>query len=342
MAFQTGTATDCFDLYEKLIAFLTADAELVGASQNWTNVWHPPHDSNSSGIAGHDIVLRGPGLTSTDQVYIGLSLRPDLLNDSAELRMSGMTGVIPSSESYSAHVNSSPLNVKCFLRGSNAMDYWFVANGRRFIMVAQVSTVYEALYGGLFLPYGDPTQYSYPLFIGGTAGANDLGGEPTDWRSVDAAHTTFHRSERVSAGSFPYGPSAMMLSPSGDWLKIAITDAQDQTVGTTPWMFGTNADFGIQKLSSTLHWGYTEFAARVIQTYDDEFVLNPIGLVQFSPSDQAYGALEGLYQTPGRGNSAENIITADGVAHVAFPNVFRTGIDQFYAVALGDPEDSNS
>lgn len=343
MAYETGTASDCFDLYSKLINFLTTDSELVAESQNWVQVWQPGSNSAGDGNEEYDVVLRGPGLTASDQVYVGMRLVPDLLNDSAAICMVGMTGIISTAENYYDHINVTPNHgVRCFLRGNNPMDYWFVANGRRFIAIVQVSTVYEGLYGGLFLPYGDPTQYSYPLFIGGTAGNTNGTGEPDDWRDTGTYHTFFHRSQYESSGSNNANASAHMLDPSGNWLRIAITEGEDQNVGMTPWEFFDSSSWHIDKSNSSQQISYTDTHARIIQCFGDDFPLVPIGPVTNTPSVCFYGVLEGVYHVPGRGNSAENIVTAEGVDHICFPNVFRTGIDQFFAVALGHPEDSNS
>lgn len=341
MAFQTGTATDCFDLFQKLIDFLTTDSDLVAGAQNWAIVWQP--DSNSAGENGTDIVIRGPGLSATDQVYIGLRLTDDLLNDSAQIEMVGMTGIIPSALNFNGHVNTTPSKgVRCFLRGNNPMDYWITANGRRFVLVVQVSTVYEALYGGLFLPFGDPTQYSYPLFIGGATGNSTGSGEIEDWRSTDTAHSIFHRPQINTSPSVPYNSSAFMLDPSGNWLRVAITSGEDQDAAMTPWEFFDSSNWGTQKSNTGSLRSYTDHFARVIQAFGDDFVLTPIGMVQSQPSIQHYGVLEGVYHVAGRGNSAENIVLANDKDHICFPNVFRTGIDQFFAVELGYPEDSNS
>lgn len=342
MAYKTGTASDCFDLYETLIEFLTTDPDLVADAQNWEVVWQP--DSNSAGENGTDVVIRGPGLSETDQVYIGMRLETNLLNDSSWVEMVGMTGVIPSALNYDQHVNVTPSGgVRTHWRGNNPMDYWIVANGRRFVLVVQVSTVYESLYGGLFLPYGDPTQYTYPLFIGGTSGNSTGSGEITDWRSTATAHSNFHRSQINTSPSAPHGPSAYMLSPSGEWLTIAITANEAQIVGPSPWEFHDDgSSWRVEKGNGSGQKGYADHHARIIQGFNGDYPMAPISLVQRTPNRCTYGVLEGVYWTPGRGNSAENIVQANGLDHVCFPNVFRTAIDAFWAVQIGFPEDSNS
>lgn len=350
MAYETGTATDYLDLYNRLIAFLTTDPELVAETQNWAQVWTPANSSNSGGDSdnANDVVLRGPGLSAADQVYIGLRVTPDVLNDSASIKMVGMTGIIASAENYDDHVHVSP-KVQMFTRGNNPMDYWFIANGRRFVAMVQVSTVYEGLYGGLILPYGDPTQYAYPLFVGGTAGyggtnGGNGAGEPTDWRDTGTYHSLFHRPQIETGSSNNAASSGNLLDPSGNWLTCAVTDGESHNVGMTPWEFFDSSNWNVFKTSGTQRIGYTDVHSRIIQAYGDDFVLTPVGLVQKLPSVQMYGVLDGIYHVPGRGNSAENIVnvSSNGKDHICFPNVFRTGIDQYFAMELGFPEDSNS
>jgi len=342
MAYETATASSSSDFYDRLITFLTTDSDLVANSQNWAVVWRP--DSNSTGENGTDIVLRGPGLSAADQVYIGFRLVEDLLNDSAWIEMVGMTGIITSALNYDQHVNvTTNGGVRMHLRGNNPMDYWFVANGRRFVVVAQVSTIYETLYGGLFLPYGEPTQYTYPLFIGGASGNSSGSGEIEDWRSTATAHSLFHRPQINTSPSGPYGPSAYMLNPAGEWMTCGITDNENHDCGMTPWEFHDDGDdWRIEKASTTGQKGYADHHARIIQAFGGDFPLAPIGICRRGPNRQFYGVLEGVYHAPGRGNSAENVVLANNLDHVCFPNVFRTDIQEFFAVQIGFPEDSNS
>ena len=41
------------------------------------------------------------------------------------------------------------------------MPYWFIANGRRFIVIVRVSSVYQSAYAGFILPYHLPNTF-YP------------------------------------------------------------------------------------------------------------------------------------------------------------------------------------
>ena len=73
MAYVTGTATDRNDLWTKLLAFLTADPALVAAGQAWEVVWSRDVTGNQSRV------LKGKGLSGTDEVLVTLSKRDDQL-----------------------------------------------------------------------------------------------------------------------------------------------------------------------------------------------------------------------------------------------------------------------
>jgi hypothetical protein len=326
MAYEIGTASDHADFWDKLIAFLTTNEELVYDGQNWDVVWQAPTGAPND----TDIVLRGPGLAFQDQVYVAMRRVDNVPNDASEIRLRGATGVIASAQEYFMHVNVTPQNVRMFLR-AHPMEYWFVSNGRRFVAVAKVGTVYEAMYAGLFLPYAEPQEYSYPLFVGACAGA----GGPTaaeDWRSTRDDHSNFILPSYSTVPSTGWNPSAWLLGPNGSWLRCS-ADNSSSDVYMGPDLFGQG--MGIAKGFSSQNYGYGSIKLRMVQAYGGGFVLTPITMTQASPSDQTYGVLDGCFHVPGRGNSVENTIEHDGVTHVVFQNTFRTDLGQWWALALG-------
>lgn len=325
MAYQIGTATDHIDLYEKLIAFLTTDSDLVYDGQEWEIVW-----TKSTDLAD-GVVLKGPGLSATDEILVGLKLSANLADDNASITLVGMTGLIPSSTEFDDHVNTTPTGVRAMLR-TQAMDYWFVANGRRFMVMVRVSTVYEALYAGFFLPYSAPTQYPYPLFIGGCTHADLNAPEVVQsWRSTSPAHAHFTKTERNPSSPNGYPPSAWFLDPAGNWLDTGTTSSSSAIIG--PDFFGSG--FGVTPGNTTQNYGYRTILNRVIPAYGNEHALIPITLMQEAPTDQTFGVLDGVYRVGGRGNAPENTIVADGVTHVVGIDTFRTGIADFWAMEIG-------
>lgn len=322
MAYETGTATNYQDYWDKLIAFLTTNVDLVAAEQNWTVAWTAPGGAPNM----TDVVLSGPGLAGTDEVLIGLRLVVDVPGDKFTIFMCGMTGIIPGATEYDGHVNVTPLSVRMFL-GSGATTYWFTANGRRFVAVAKVSTVYESLYGGLILPYSQPSSFPYPMFIGGSAGE---GGASVDWRSVSEDHTLFHQ-PRYN-GTSP--TSAWLLDPTGAWLQCGDSGSLSSTpIYIAPDIY-FHQSFSMSETITNQYYGYREMKDRIQACYGGDFTLGPFTLIQGSPAIQTYGILHGVYHVPGLGNYSENIVTIGGVDHLVVQNTFRTLTGDYIAIAL--------
>lgn len=324
MAYEIGTASDHVDLFDKLIAFVTANADLLYDGEAWEIAW-----SKSSDLS-EGVVLKGPGLAATDEIFVGLRLSASIPDDSAEIAVVGMTGVIPTSAAYNDHINVTPNAPRMLLR-TQPMDYWFVANGRRFMVMVRVSTVYEALYAGFFLPYSTPDQYTYPLFIGGCAHSEATRGSVSNWRSTFKAHAHYTRSFRDPNASNGHPSNAWLLDPSGNWLDGGITT--DSNVQIAPGQFGTG--FGIRGDASTGNYGWNTILDRIIPAYGNDQAMIPVTLLQQSPSDQTYGVLDGVYRVMGRGNAPENTIVVDGVTHVVGTNTFRTDLADFWAMQIG-------
>lgn len=324
MAYETGTATNHSDLFAKLKTFLTTNAALVSAGQNWSQVWSAPTGAPNM----TDCVLSGPGLAGTESIMVGLSLVADVPEDSYYIAARGMTGWLPEGIGIGDHINRSSL-VGMYV-DSNPMTYWFVANGRRFVAVVKISTVFEAMYGGLFLPYSTPTQYPYPLFIGGSRG--DVVLSPPNWRSVLSDHTHFIS---PSTGTFPNRDSqAWMLDPAGQWIRgyNSGNDLGSPKIGIAPEQFFDG--MLVSKLGTGSNYGYDYVRQRTTQGYGGSYMLTPVTLVQQTPTDQTFGVLQGIYRVPGILNAAENIITVGGVDHLVVQNCFRAGTGDYWALAL--------
>lgn len=324
MAYETGTATDHNDLWDKLLAFLTANADLVYDGQEWSVAWSKESDLSQG------LVLSGPGLAGTDSVYVGMRMTANVADDAAEIELVGMTGVIPSSTSFNDHVNVSPNSVRLLMR-TQAMDYWFSATGRRFVVMVRVSTVYESIYAGLMLPYSTPSQYPYPLFIGGCAPGGGDNGVPGTWRSTKEGHAHYTKSVKNTNPTNLHDSNAWLISPSGDWLSMGVNSVSDAIVG--PAYFGTG--FGIERDPTVYNYGYGSILDRVIPAFGDGHVLTPVSLLQQYPTDQSFGVLDGVYRIGGRGNAPENTVVIDGVTYVVGTNTFRTDIGDFWAMELG-------
>lgn len=367
MAHVTGTATSNTDLWTKLLAFLTSNADLVAAGQAWTQDW-----SLTSGSVQH-VVMSGPTSAAGTKPMVGLRLYPaQYTAEESTISVAGCTGLSATATGFADHTNSLTRFVQAFTSNTASMPYWFVANGRRFVAVWRVGTVYECIYGGFMLHYGVPTSYPYPLFVGGTRGFSgaDLSTTtrmpPTSYTAATLQHSAFAIPSGLtsySATDIATDTSACILRPNLTWADItAKGGATAYTLPRcrmTPYLFqrfagpdggynnaGSNGVAplnnynGEGEFSSIIpSLGYREIRSRLTAGLDGEFPLTP--LTVFNPQATlsaeyaaAYGALDGVFAVPGIGNSAENIVTYGGVDHVVFPNVYLTGSMDFWALAL--------
>lgn len=292
MAVETGTATDYADLFTRLRTFLTTNAELVAAGQNWTELAH-----KTDGTYLEESYLRGPGLSGTDEIYVQVGRQESLPGDWFNWVLAGGINYEPLNSWGNQAGKSS--NVVLTLWNS-AIPYWFIANGRRFIVVAKVSTVYVAAYAGLILPYATSTEYPYPIYIGANS--------PSDVRWSNTSSSTGNFWDCAEG-------SAFMRHVDGTWYPVRNTST---TGGLTwPWTGFTRdyIDFPITDMSG----GHPLMPAIILNTQFG-------GLVA--------GEFDGVFHTTGYGTASENIITADGTPYLVVQNVFRTGRQNYAAIKL--------
>lgn len=321
----TGTATDDQDLFAKLITFLTTDTDLVAAGEEWTEVWdHASGDEDG-------IVLEGPGLSGTDQIYVGLRLNRNVPADEYNIEARGMTGFSASAVELEDHVNVSPDPAYSFV-DSGTMTYWFIASGRHFVVITKITTVFEALYAGWFLPFGTPTEYPYPMFIGGSAGTYYSGDpdSPSSWRDDVSGHTQFPWPSADDSGPDYWGPMAFLLDPAGNWITLSNTgSAREGTVGPVYTKGYKNfADNQANFLDA-----YEGFL-QMTECYGGDHMIWPMTLHETSPGSQTYGILDGCFKCQGVGMGAEDEITVGGVDHLVVQNTHRTDLFDYWCVEL--------
>lgn len=325
MAYVTGTATDSIDFWSKLITFLTANATLVGASQEWEQVW--------SADSGKQVVLKGTGLAGADTIYVGMVRTDTVDTDNKSITFYGLTGVNPTAVTMSGHVNVSS-GVRIWLDGG-AMKYWFSATGRRFMVVANISTVYQTAYAGMFLPYALPTAYPSPIFIGATA---SLASEITSWRSLSNYHAAFPFAPYNSAGG-ANKHNAYMLGPDALWRGVAADEDANICIGPNSYATedanGDN-DFHLSHTASAGEnsTGYLPVRSRIMRGYGDTYAIDPVTLIQTEPGEQSHGILDGMYVCSGVGNASENILSIGSVDYLVVQNAYRTSSTDYIAIRL--------
>ena len=315
MAYETGTAANHNDFMAKLRTFLLAN--------NWTVAWE----------VGTALIYEGPGVVGGEPVYVSFRTSFDPVGAIYNVFSKCMIGVVPNALLTTEHTGTSP--DVCFMLDENPMTYWFFANDRRIIVVAKISTVYESLYAGFFLPYGTPVNYPRPYFIAGTRGGTAQ--YVSTWRSADATHSAGIVRPHSGLSLHQTTANAYMLNPFGEW-AVFVNEGDPGPPGRFNYLFprkgvaieNTNGDFGETGSS------YERFTQWLTHTIDGGYSLTPLHLVSANPTINTWGILQDVYWTPGFDNASENTITlTDGRQFMVFQDTFRTDHHSYFAVLLG-------
>lgn len=187
MAYETGTASNHLDFFDKLRAFLK---NVLG----WTELYY-------SGGNPNQMFLRATGLSGTEEIYFGFQSYTDAPGDTF-----GIYGHMSRSYDPGLAFGSQPgmSGWRFSTLWDQSMPYWFFGNGQRIIFVAKISTVYMASYLGKFLPYGTAGEYGQPYYIG----MNWNG--PFRFSSLNEGVRNF----------WDPGPYGLMLNPNGQWYGV--------------------------------------------------------------------------------------------------------------------------
>lgn len=292
MSIVTGTSADYKTLLADFITFLTTDASLVSGGQQWSVL-----RTVTSG--GHnDHLLRGPGLSGGDQIHIKLKSAESGTNYGWECN-----GFV----SYNSVLSNDAqpgISPPCGMAlRDTSMPYWFLANGRRFMVIAKVSTYYMSLYGGFILPWATPAEYPYPLFIGASHAS-----------AVGSNYTTATQ----NVGSFwDLAPNCGWLrDTAGDWLEVQSHNSSGAFPGGECIMFPYASDIG-----------QTEHA-------DGSRAVWPCVILKYNAPTGIFGVLDGVQGLQYTGVGAEDTFTLGGKSHIVFPSVYRSDKFSYAAIVL--------
>lgn len=136
------------------------------------------------------LLAQGPGATpGVDEPHIGVQLYSNPTSDIFNWRVLAFDGFNPAA-SFVGQPGSSPA-LGLPLR-NDTITYHFVGNGRRVIVLATFSGVWEMAYLGLHLRRRTPGQYPYPLVAGAPLTSDAL------TRFSDLTHSSFWKGDRAN------------------------------------------------------------------------------------------------------------------------------------------------
>ncbi|QIE87329.1 hypothetical protein [Pseudomonas nitroreducens] len=139
--------------------------------------------------ANRELILKAPGLSGTEEIYVGFRTYQDASADYYNLLAATFTGYVAGNTfdtQPGARLSGVPAH-------NNRIDYWLTLNGQRIALAMKVGTpVYESAYVGKMLPYARPSQYPYPVVCAGM-----LNGAAAT-RFSDTAHSMPYKGQRTN------------------------------------------------------------------------------------------------------------------------------------------------
>lgn len=291
--------------------FVATDAFTFAVAPKWTSLRR---------TTGVEMIWQAPGNGGLDQIIVGAQIFSNVTADYYNWRLGGFTA-FNSSLAFNAQAgyvggigqaNPSPV----LPLWNSTIPFWFIANGRRVIVIAKVSTIYASCYLGLLTSYMAPGSFSYPLVVGGSmAFANEPGATSSSWRwSYTGAEMKSFAMDVVGTLSQDYTSVLRLRLVAGIWRGFSSTNGNSAVGAIWPYGFVNPGQ-----------WDWR-------QDLDGGYSLLPIVLTD--PTPNVFGELEGVKAVTGFSNSAENTVTVAGIPHLVVQNVFRNTKADFFAVRL--------
>lgn len=263
------------------------------------------------------VYLKGLGNGGTDEIFVNLRAYRNVGVGYYNIELRGATGYVPSS-GRTAQPGISPIADLCLW--SSSMTYWFIANGRRFMIVAKVGTVYESAYAGFILPTGLPSEYPYPLAIGGTQSVTR---KKYDFSASAYSHRAFFN----PGGSSNDNGSLFLIEKNGVWATFKNYSADSSVYlgnqyRTFPYAASFHSPSSVDK--------------PIYPNIDGTYTLFPVTMLgRVSTSvENIFGDFEGVFCVSGQSNASENIVQVSGVDHLVVQSAFRTDVGNYAAFAL--------
>ncbi len=327
MAYLTGTATDAEDLIAQFRTFITSSSEL--ASESPSQVWVEEKYVANVG-SDYELYLRGPGLDASDNIHVNVNLFKDTAagTDAWTWRMRGATSFAAGlSYDNQPGTHSFSKNMPIW---DQAIPFYFFANGRRFIIICQITaSVQTNCYGGFLLPFAPSVaalEYRYPLYIGASMANVGLRFSST----LSPEHRSFWNpgnDDNLSRGT------SAIYSPGNQWVELT----NYNTSGTQN--SSVLQDDGSGQTSPYHRASFASDAALATSSlqplFGGSYLLTDVLVTKASQNSvfsDTYGTLDGVAHVSGVGQSPGNTVTLGAETYTVFQEAFRTDTGDFVAI----------
>lgn len=263
--------TVAFDIVEGTSAFVIGDTftfdTTEGLGSTSDSVWEVLRYTTEA--PNHILVLKGEGLSKTEEIFIGFYTYQNETSDYYNLSVFAATGYVPGNT-----IGTQPAvkiaSVPCH---NYRADYWITFNRQRVAVAIKAGTpVYESLYVGKILPYATPGQYPYPVVVGGMRNGGGVG-----IRYSDTSHSMPYKGNRDNFS---------LLLTSGNWINPECWPWNNPEVAGSEQIRDTNGEYPIDpiilsnsegiygELDGIYHIsGFNNVVENIIQTPEADYVV---------------------------------------------------------------------
>jgi hypothetical protein len=294
-------------------AFVATDAFTFAVTPPWTSLRR---------VSGSEMIWEAPGNGGLDAIIVGAKEFHDVGTDYYNWRLGGFTA-FNSGQAFNQQAGylggvgqlvPSPV----FTLWNSTIPFWFIANGRRVIVIAKVSTVYVTCYLGFMNAYMAPGAFPYPLVVGGNLAF--ASSEPV---STDSSWRWSYAGLEMRNFPIPYNSNLGLDSQSTLLLRLASGAWRGFCISNSEQNHGQVWPYAYIDQGSSYDWR---------PNLDGGYPVLPVVLFDHTPN--IYGELDGVHATTGFSQGSENTITIAGVKYLVIQNVFRNTKADFFAVRL--------
>lgn len=355
MAVEIGTASDARDLLSKLEKFLTTNPDLVRDKQTWTAIrdtgaWDKVatldevNHLNRNLVDGWAYRVRfiGHGLDGEDTIVVPMSL---YINELYKVSSLCAWYASPNDADKEIAKHFAKLNLiipyTAIPLRHEQMPYWFVANGRRFIIVVKVREYYMSMYCGFMLQFGTDLENPYPMYLGGghnSSYARIIVDEDNEeyLGKIDYNYGGLHdpianpdsyRQGRSFGALFRNSSSCFCNTPDGN---LAMMNMEYEELKS--WIPGRPYLGGF-----LLPYSYTsDRDVAYDRTLEGKYLLSPIEIYvtpEFDNVGSTVGWLHGAYFVSGKDNAPEKELRIGNKRYLCFPSM-KNKLNGWFALLM--------
>jgi hypothetical protein len=316
-----GTAFTCavahFTIVAGGTAFVATDTISFVMTLPWTAL---------RSTTGQEYIWSAPGNDGLANIIVGVHRFTSVAGDYDNLQLLGAFGFDTGQDFWHQPGGMTDEYVPLLRVGS--MPFWFCANGRRVVIVVKVSTTYQSAYLGFINAYASPSQFPYPLAIGGSMSWGPIlaGGTPAvnspRWRWSYSGNEMHAFAISYSVNTSVDANAQMRLrTPDGTWKGFDFNSGNSATPGKL-WPY---CGF-MNNLRANLDGSY--FLMPILLTYDDGLGIPAINM------RNTYGELDGVSALTGYNQVSENTNTINRIQWLVVQDTFRTTTTDYFALKL--------